>query len=190
MALELEDIRALFDAYGQLPYGKEAVTQLEHALQAAHLGETEGASRELVVAAFLHDLGHMLGLSKPDASAAVDDLHQYVALPFLRPVLPAAVVEPIGLHVEAKRCLCAIDPDYHAKLSPQSIQSLEQQGGVHSAEQAAEFQRRLFSDDAMRLRRWDDRAKVPGVQTPPFEHYFAMVTEMYKQPARQAAAAH
>ena len=139
MALELEDIRALFDAYGSRAYGKEAVTQLEHALQTAHLGESEGAEQELIVAAFLHDLGHLIGLSKHHEEGAPssddgspfgtgDDLHQYVALPFLRPVLPSAVVDPIGLHVEAKRCLCAIDPTYRAKLSPLSIHTLKLQG--------------------------------------------------------------
>ena len=184
MALELQDIRALFEAYGSLPYGLEDVTQMEHALQSAYLGESEGASRELVVAAFLHDLGHMIAAGKRGGGpppGMADDLHQYAALPFLRPVFPGAVVEPIGMHVEAKRCLCKVDPAYHGKLSPQSVRSLEQQGGVHTEEQAAEFQNHPFSGDAMRLRRWDDAAKVPGVQTPPFEHYFAMVTKLYGQ---------
>ncbi|MBS74553.1 MULTISPECIES: phosphohydrolase [Burkholderiales] len=200
MALELEDIRALFDAYGSRAYGKEAVTQLEHALQTAHLGEAEGAEQELIVAAFLHDLGHLIGLSKQHEEGAPssddgspfgtgDDLHQYVALPFLRPVLPSAVVDPIGLHVEAKRCLCAIDPTYRAKLSPLSIHTLKLQGGIYTKEEADSFQHRPFALDAMRLRRWDDAAKVPGVKTPPFEHYFSMLSKIYAQ-HRETRAAH
>ena len=182
MAIELNDIHSLFEVYGSRSYGSEAVTQMEHALQSARLAEQEGASKELVVAAFLHDLGHMLGTNKHgdvESTRNNDDLHQFVALPFLRPVFPNAVVEPIGMHVEAKRCLCAIDPRYHAGLSLQSVRSLEQQGGIHTPEQAAEFQQRPFAADALRLRRWDDLAKVPGAPTPPFGHYFAMVTELY-----------
>lgn len=189
MAIELNDIRTLFEIYGPRSYGSEAVTQMEHALQSAYLGEQEGASKELVVAAFLHDLGHMLGTNKGGDAQTTrknDDLHQFVALPFLRPVFPSAVVEPIGMHVEAKRCLCAIDPTYHAGLSPQSVRSLEQQGGIHTPEQAAEFHQKPFAADALRLRRWDDLAKVPGASMPPFEHYFAMVTELY---GRQSSVA-
>lgn len=194
MALQLDDIRALFEQYGESAYGKESVTQLEHALQSAYLGEREGAGRNLVVAAFLHDLGHLLGMSKHrgDANFSTDDgskfgtgddLHQYVALPFLRPVFPDAVVEPIGLHVEAKRCLCAIDPGYRARLSPLSVHTLELQGGTYTPTEAEAFQRRPFAADAMRLRRWDDAAKVAGAKTPPFAHYFSMVEQAYRQQA-------
>lgn len=194
MALELDDIRALFEQHGASAYGKEAVTQLEHALQSAYLGEREGADRDLVLAAFLHDLGHLIGMSRQGGDARFstddgsafgtgDDLHQYVALPFLRPVLPSAVVEPIGMHVEAKRCLCAIDPSYRAKLSPLSIHTLELQGGTYTSQEAEAFQRRPFAAEAMRLRRWDDAAKVPGAKTPSFEHYFSMLAQSYRQHA-------
>ncbi|VTU41185.1 phosphonate degradation operons associated HDIG domain protein [Variovorax sp. PBS-H4] len=199
MALELEDIRALFDAYGSRAYGNEDVTQLEHALQTAYLAESEAADRALIVAAFLHDLGHLIGMSKQEADGAPrtdgvspfgtgDDLHQYVALPFLRPVFPSAVVDPIGLHVEAKRCLCAIDPTYRSKLSPLSIHTLELQGGTYTQDEADAFQSRPFASDAMRLRRWDDAAKVPGAKTPPFEHYFSMLSEIYAQSTGGRAA--
>ena len=194
MALQLDDIRALFEQHGRSAYGRESVTQLEHALQSACLGEREGASRNLVVAAFLHDLGHLIGMSRRQGDATFnsdddsefgtgDDLHQYVALPFLRPVFPDAVVEPIGMHVEAKRCLCAIDPGYRARLSPLSVHTLELQGGTYTPAEAEMFQRRPFAADAMRLRRWDDAAKVAGAETPPFEHYFAMLAQAYRPQA-------
>jgi predicted HD phosphohydrolase len=118
--------------------------------------------------------------------AGEDDLHQYFVLPFLRATFPDAVLEPIRLHVEAKRCLSAIDPTYHSRLSPVSVHSLELQGGVHSADEALRFQALPFADDALRLRRWDDRAKIPGVSTPGLDHFFAVVQSVH---ARHAAAA-
>src|ERR1700693_6203545 len=121
MALNLEDIRTLFEQYGELAYSGEPVSQLEHALQTAQLAEQNGASDTLIAAALLHDLGHLLS---PRAQAfdtptekAIEDLHQYQALPFLRPNFPDAVLEPIRLHVDAKRCLCAIDSGYFERLS-------------------------------------------------------------------------
>ena len=89
MALNLEDIRNLFAAWGSLAYSGEPVTQLEHALQSGALAQEAGASDELIAAAFLHDLGHLLNRQGETPTArGVDDLHQYYALPFLRPVLP------------------------------------------------------------------------------------------------------
>ncbi|WP_250504730.1 phosphonate degradation HD-domain oxygenase [Caballeronia sp. AZ7_KS35] len=190
MSLRIEDIRSLFERYGALPYSHEPVTQLQHSLQTATLAEAEGAADTLVAAALLHDLGHMLRAHQKDGgsagvapSADQDDLHQFFALPFLRAAFPDAVLEPIKLHVEAKRYLCAVDPAYHATLSPVSVRSLELQGGKHSPSEAASFHALPFADDAVRLRRWDDRAKTPGVATPELDHFLAIVESVQQQPS-------
>jgi len=176
MALSLADIKGLFDSYGALAYSGEPVTQLEHALQSGALAEEEGASEELVAAAFLHDLGHLMNRQGETPTArGIDDLHQYYALPFLRPVLPDSVLEPIKLHVDAKRYLCATDEAYFGCLSADSVRSLELQGGIFSEEQAREFAGRPFAEDAVRLRRWDDLAKVEGKPTPDLNHYLHIV---------------
>jgi phosphonate degradation associated HDIG domain protein len=176
MALSLDDIRNLFDQFGDLSYSGEPVTQLEHALQCGALAEAEGADEALVRAAFLHDVGHLLNKrSTAPAAAGADDLHQYYGLPFLRPVMPDAVIEPIRLHVDAKRCLCAIDEAYFAQLSPGSIRSLQRQGGVFSTAEAQAFLQKPVADDAVRLRRWDDRAKVVGRATLRIEHFIDVV---------------
>jgi phosphonate degradation associated HDIG domain protein len=176
MALSLADIKGLFDSYGSLAYSGEPVTQLEHALQSGALAEDEGASEELVAAAFLHDLGHLLNRQGETPTArGIDDLHQYYALPFLRPVLPDSVLEPIRLHVDAKRYLCATDEAYFGCLSIDSVRSLELQGGIFNEEQADEFAQRPFAEDAVRLRRWDDLAKVEGKATPDLNHYLRIV---------------
>lgn len=186
MALSLNDIRGLFDEYGALAYSGEPVTQLEHALQSAALAEDEGATDELVAAAFLHDLGHLLNVQGDTPTArGIDDLHQYFALPFLRPLLPAAVLEPIRLHVDAKRCLCAIDTTYFAQLSDDSVRSLELQGGVFNPDDAHAFLQKPYAEDALRLRRWDDRAKQQGRVTPDLAHFMDIVERVMQ---RHAAA--
>src|SRR6266576_4798008 len=114
MALTLADIEALFRAHGHIAYDGEGVSQLEHALQSAEQAEDEGAGAELVTAALLHDLGHLLNPQGATPTLrGVDDRHQYFAIPFIRGVFPDGVVEPIRLHVDAKRALCALEPEYY-----------------------------------------------------------------------------
>ncbi|HUL94681.1 MAG TPA: HD domain-containing protein [Usitatibacter sp.] len=172
MALDLADIEKLFRDHGGIAYSGEPVTQLEHALQSAGLAEREGATDELVTAAFLHDLGHLLNLQGETPTArGIDDQHQYYAIPFIRPLFPPAVVEPIRLHVDAKRALCSLETAYYEALSGDSKRSLTLQGGIFSRPQVEAFMAKPFAADAVRLRRWDDRAKVPGAATAPIGHY-------------------
>jgi predicted HD phosphohydrolase len=96
-------------------------------------------------------------------------------LPFLRPILPDAVLEPIRLHVDAKRCLCRVDAGYYDSLSPDSVRSLALQGGIFSDAEADAFLQRPYAEDALRLRRWDDTAKVEGKPTPGLDHYMDVV---------------
>jgi phosphonate degradation associated HDIG domain protein len=177
MGLSLADIEKLFADHGHIEYSGEGVTQLEHALQAAQLAENEGASDELVTAALLHDLGHLLNLQGETPTLhGIDDQHQYFSIPFLRPLFPPAVIEPIRLHVDAKRALCALDGGYHASLSRDSKRSLALQGGAYDADGAAGFTAKPYSGDAMRLRRWDDAAKVAGTATPTLRHFLEIAS--------------
>lgn len=172
MALGIEQITELFHAQGAVQYGSEAINQQQHALQCAHLAERSGASPELIAAALLHDLGHLLAASRETPKAAgVDDLHQYLALPFLRGLFPDAVLEPIRMHVDAKRYLCHVDRHYWAGLSPASQRSLALQGGPFSDGEAAAFIAQAFAADAVALRRWDDCAKDPSATPPAWAHY-------------------
>ncbi|HTH58993.1 MAG TPA: HD domain-containing protein [Paraburkholderia sp.] len=185
MALNLDDIRELFETWGSLSYSGESVSQLEHALQSATLAQEAGVGDELIAAAFLHDLGHLLNRQGETPSArGVDDLHQYYALPFLRPVLPDAVLEPIRLHVDAKRYLCAVDSTYFGRLSADSVRSLELQGGIFSDEQVDEFAARPYANDAVMLRRWDDQAKQHGKATPDVDTFLSVVDRVMKRHAQ------
>lgn len=181
MALGLDDIGQLLATRGFGQYGGEAVSQLEHALQCAQLAEQANEAPATVLAALLHDLGHLLapggGAGDRDAEqrAGQDDLHQYLVIPFLRGLLPDAVLEPIRLHVDAKRYLCAVEPGYWQALSPASQRSLVLQGGAFAQQDAARFAAQPFAQEAIRLRRYDDQAKQPGLATPALGHYLDLL---------------
>jgi phosphonate degradation associated HDIG domain protein len=179
MALSFEDIEHLLSTRGFHQYGREAVSQLEHALQCAQLAEQAGETPATVVAALLHDLGHLL--VPGGDTAGQDDLHQYVALPFLRGLLPDAVLEPIRLHVDAKRYLCTMEAGYWETLSPASQHSLVLQGGPYTVSEAGRFASQPFAQEAIRLRRYDDHAKVPGRATPPLAHYLATTRALARE---------
>jgi predicted HD phosphohydrolase len=129
-------------------------------------------SAHLITACLLHDLGHLIAEYTPTSELRwIDDKHQYFVLPFLRGLFDREVLEPIRLHVEAKRYLCFIDPDYEAKLSDHSRRSLVSQGGSFDASQSSDFSHLPGAPDAIRLRRWDDQAKVISRPTKPLDHY-------------------
>jgi len=172
--LDLVPNHRSFANQGQNQYGMEAVSQLEHALQCADLAEKAGETPETIVAALLHDLGHML-VAQSEGHQEIDihkdDLHQFVALPFLRSLFPDAVLEPIRMHVDAKRYLCLIDPGYWTELSPASKHSLELQGGLFTESEADRFLQQAYASEAVRLRRYDDLAKTPDKLVPPLKHF-------------------
>jgi phosphonate degradation associated HDIG domain protein len=172
VALTLEDIVELFARRGGEQYAGEPVTQLEHALQSAALAEAEDADDELVTAALLHDLGHLLhDLGATPTLHGMDDVHQYRALPFLRGLFGENVLGAIAGHVDAKRYLCATRAGYEAALSEDSKRSLLLQGGIFTAEEAARFMAQPGAEDAVKLRLWDDLAKDANKATPPLAHY-------------------
>lgn len=181
-----DNLIGLYHARGQNRYD-EAVTQDEHACQAADLARADGASDELVVAALLHDLGHLLlnEHEERQRSGDRDFHHEDVAARFLQSWYPPAVVEPVVQHVAAKRYLCAVEPAYFDTLSPASVQSLKMQGGPMSPDEAAEFAASPHADACVALRRWDDLAKDPDRAVPPIESY----RELLMSAATQLSAA-
>jgi len=163
MSLSISDICVLFARKGGRLYDGEPVTQLEHALQSAAMAEAEGAPPALVAAALLHDLGHLLNdQGDTPTLRGIDDLHQYAALPFLRGTFGDDV-------------LCATRAGYFDALSLDSKRSLALQGGVYSVEEAAAFRAQPYAEDAVRVRLWDDSAKLAGVDTPALAHFVAVL---------------
>jgi phosphonate degradation associated HDIG domain protein len=183
--MTLSDIRKLFAAKGARMYAGEPVTQLEHALQTAALAERAGADAPLIAASFLHDLGHLINdQGETPTARGVDDVHQYVAIPFLRSLFGDDVLDPIRLHVDAKRYLCATRAAYYDALSADSKRSLALQGGPHSPAEAARFIAQCGADRAVSLRIWDDAAKIADAVTPPLEHFLSVLESAVRNEAR------
>jgi [1-hydroxy-2-(trimethylamino)ethyl]phosphonate dioxygenase len=177
-----QQIVAMFHKHGSSQYGHEAVTQLQHALQAAWLAEKSGADAELISASLLHDVGHLLHDLPDDApDQGIDDRHEILGQQWLEKHFSPAVVEPVRLHVDAKRYLCTVDPAYMAILSPPSIQSLHLQGGPMNPDEVRHFESNPQHERAVRLRRWDDTAKDPNLETPSIEYFAKYIDEACAQ---------
>jgi len=105
-------------------------------------------------------------------------VHELRAIPFLAPIFDSRVLDPIRLHVQAKRYFVAKDPRYVANLSAASCNALPSQGGPMSVEECKAFEQATFAHDALRLRRWDDAAKKPDHSTPPLQYYLEVVRSL------------
>jgi len=157
-------------------YGLSDVNQLQHALQAASLAEADGASSATVLACLLHDVGHMIHhLGDNPAARGIDDAHEEIGAAWLAERFTPEVSEPVRLHVAAKRYLCSVESDYFGKLSPDSVRSLELQGGLMSPDELEAFGRHPQHLEAVRLRRYDEQAKDPRAATPDFDHFLRHV---------------
>ncbi len=177
----IQEIFLIFAERGESAYFGEPVSQLEHALQSAAMARQAGAPNSLCVAALLHDVGHLIhGESETIADEGIDARHETAGEAWLATWFGPSVTEPVRLHVDAKRYLCRVDSDYLAHLSPASLQSLELQGGPFDSEEAQRFESNPFFADAVSLRRWDDAAKIPGMETPPIEHYRGAIAAALK----------
>ena len=173
----METIQNLFAQSGDDAYFGEPVTQLEHALQCAQLAEQAGADDETVVAAFLHDIGHLLPPELAggymDGYGTVD--HERLGADYLRERgFSEKVAQLIEHHVNAKRYLVFKNPNYFARLSEASLRTLEFQGGPMSAGEALAFETNPYFKGILLLRTWDEQAKIPHLPTPGIEYYVAM----------------
>ncbi|MBT7611954.1 MAG: HD domain-containing protein [Rhodospirillaceae bacterium] len=177
-ATTIEQVVAVLESMGAHQYGREPVIQQDHALQCAELALRGGAGASLIVASLLHDIGH---LTEPEAETAdvdgTDLRHEATGAKWLSGLFGDDVLMPIRLHVAAKRYLTAIEESYMAKLSPQSVRSLELQGGPFAPVEVERYIAAPFAKDAVLLRRWDDSAKVAGKLTPGPEHFVPYMQE-------------
>jgi len=182
------EILRLFESAAARAYGLSGVSQLEHALQAAALAEKAGSSKELVVAALLHDIGHLVhDLGESAAVRGIDDRHESLGSAYLSRLFPPEVSEPVRLHVPAKRYLVATEETYSGLLSADSVRSLALQGGPMNADEQEAFQREAFWRDAVSLRRFDEEAKVRGAATPALVDHLPLIESCLRD--RGAAAA-
>lgn len=172
-ATSVDEILDLYERWGPENYD-EGLSQLEHALQTAALAVAEDAPDELVAAALLHDIGHLLDLAAAEDNWVPSDIdldHESVGARHLASLFPPAVTGPVALHVRAKRYRTTTDPAYAATLSDGSIRSLQIQGGPMSPDEVAAFERNPGFAAAMSLRSWDDGGKIDGLPVPPLRDY-------------------
>ncbi len=157
-----QELVALLESLAELPYGSEAVDQRAHALQCAGHAIAAGADDDLVVAAALHDAGRA-----PSVRAQYPSLvHEAAGGLFCQALFGERVGWLVAAHVPAKRYLVTVDAGYSATLSPGSVRSLRVQGGPMTDTEATDFGTHRWADDAVRLRQWDEAAKVADAPSP------------------------
>jgi phosphonate degradation associated HDIG domain protein len=171
-----DEVFAIFAARGAVEYFGERVSVNEHALQAAYFAQIASAPPALVIAALLHDIGHLVEQVPSDiADWKKDTRHEVVGGRWLAERFGPEVFEPVRLHVPAKRYLLATDDQYINRLSPASVITLKLQGGPMAAHEIAQFETERYHSDAVRVRRCDDQGKVAGMKTPDFGDYRALI---------------
>lgn len=174
---QIDRIEALLTSAADRDYIGEGLSQLEHALQSAALATRAGAPRDEVVAALLHDIGHRCDPSAESSPVGVIE-HDELGANFLESLgFGPAVVELVRGHVRAKRYLVATRPDYSSRLSPASAESLRRQGGPLPEVEQDAFRANPWWEARVRLRSWDDAAKVPDLAVPPLSTYRAAIEE-------------
>ncbi|GAB2899336.1 HD domain-containing protein [Microbulbifer echini] len=176
----VDEISQLFLQYGHLTLG-ENCTQLQHAIQCATLAEHTDSTDELIVAAFLHDIGHLYAIKEnlPGIDSEGYCKHELIGAALLEKWgFPSSVTIPIALHVQAKRFLKNTDSHYEAQLSRASRNTLVKQGEGMSNQEQIGFLQNPFARDALLLRKWDDAGKIPGRDMATFHHWLKVCAKV------------
>ena len=173
-----DEIYGLYKSYGGEEYAGEKVTQLEHMVQAAQLAEEEGYDEEVILAAFLHDVGHISEAANGDNEMdgyGIKD-HEAIGAEFLREKgFSKKVARLVESHVEAKRYLTVREPGYYDQLSDASRRTMEYQGGPMTEEEAAAFEQYPLFGLIVKMRKWDEQAKIEHKPLPDLERYRDMM---------------
>ncbi len=157
-----DDIISLYKKYGSNEYSGEKVTQLDHMVQAANLARQGGFPEEMILAAFLHDIGHICSAAYTVSTMGDSGVmnHEKIGAQFLRKRgFSEHIVQLVENHVSAKRYLTFKYPQYFEELSDASKKTLEYQGGVMNPDEAILFEHDPYFEDFIEMRRWDELAK-------------------------------
>ncbi|MEO6453105.1 MAG: phosphonate degradation HD-domain oxygenase [Ginsengibacter sp.] len=176
----VDEIISLYKNYGNQDYIGEPVSQVEHMCQCAQLAEKEGHDNEVVLAAFLHDIGHLLEHLMPvknmDGYGIVD--HEKIGATYLsKKGFSDKITKLVASHVQAKRYLSYKYPEYLEQLSEASKKTLTFQGGLMSEEEARDFENDEFFSLYVLLRSWDEHAKQERLPLPDLNVYRKMIIQ-------------
>lgn len=169
-----EDIMRLYEQEGDHEYAGEKISQLEHMCQAAQLAMEDGYEDDVVLAAFLHDIGHLLPTHDENESMngfGVMDHEKVGAFYLAKMGFSNKICKLIASHVNAKRYLTSKYPDYYNQLSEASKQTLEFQGGKMHAEEASQFEQDAYFDLFIKMRKWDEAAKIQDKSLPNLDFF-------------------
>jgi phosphonate degradation associated HDIG domain protein len=166
--------------YGNADYIGEPVSQIEHMCQCAQLAEASGWDEEMILAAFFHDIGHLYEHIAEEKTEHMDNYgtvdHETLGAEFIRKVgFGERMAKLVASHVNAKRYLVAKYPDYRARLSEASMQTLNIQGGPMTDEEIASFESDPLHKEYIQLRYWDEQAKMTNNPLPDLQHYRNMM---------------
>ena len=173
----VDEIFSLYERHGNADYIGEPVSQVEHMCQAAQLAEEEGCDDEVVLAAFFHDIGHLCEFIMPvelmEGVGVLD--HESIGQAYLvNRGFSERIAKLVRSHVEAKRFLTFKFPAYFEKLSDASKLTLQHQGGRMNAEEAEAFETDPMFDLFIKMRTWDDLAKITNKALPDLNKYKQM----------------
>ena len=168
-----KNVSRFYYNYGDIMY--ENVSQLDHALQSATqaLNDNDNDKEKdkdliLIIGAFLHDIGHLIEYERKGFDNFNSDReHEQIGYEYLKNevnVTNQRILNSILYHVPAKRYLCYIDDKYYNHLSDASKHTLSLQGGTFNHIQANQFEQIPFYNDAVKIRKWDDDAKLIDAQ--------------------------
>ena len=167
----VDEICELFATKGHAAYIGEPVSQLEHALQSAYHAEQAGADDELVVAALLHDVGHLITKLPEDAPNRASTIGtKQLGQAWLKRHSQPAVRSRYGC-TWRRSAICRDRSGLPAAAfagfanEPQAARRTVHAGGSRGVRSQPTLSPGGGS------RRWDDLAKVPGMQVPALDHY-------------------
>jgi phosphonate degradation associated HDIG domain protein len=180
-AVRINQVFELYERFGSADYIGEPVSQIEHMTQSAQLAEKEGYDSEVILAAFFHDIGHLLSQNTEMESMGGYGVkrHEQIGADFLREKgFPERIAKLVENHVQAKRYLTYKYSDYLAKLSEASLKTLEYQGGPMNGEQAKKFEKDPLFEVSLKMRSWDEAAKEVNIPVPDLNIYREMAKEV------------
>ena len=174
---KLDLIFGLYEKHGNDDYIGEPVSQIEHMSQSAQIAEREGYDEEVILAAFFHDIGHLFAHLRQTESMGVFGIqrHEQIGAEYLRKLgFSEKIAKLVENHVQAKRYLTYKYPAYFEKLSEASRQTLIHQGGPMNETEAQDFESDPLFEASLKMRTWDEEAKLESVPLPDLQNYREM----------------